>query len=44
LAMKNFETNYWQHKKIIISKDYLWFEDDVYYIPACLIWFIDLDK
>ncbi|MFK7780680.1 MAG: ATP-binding protein [Candidatus Gracilibacteria bacterium] len=41
-VMKNFEENYSVIKKIIITKDILKNEDDVYYIPACLLSLINI--
>lgn len=42
LAMSNFETNYWKHKKIVITKDFLWIEEDIFYIPTVLLSFLDI--
>lgn len=42
VVMKNFEENYWKQKKIIITKDFISFQDDVYYIPACLFPFVQV--
>lgn len=41
-----FETNYKNilNKKIMITKDYLDSKDWVYFIPACLLWFLILDN
>jgi hypothetical protein len=41
-VMKNFEENYNVSKKIIITKDILKKEEGVYYIPACMLSFIDI--
>ena len=41
-VMKNFVGNYNVTKKIIITKDILQKEEDVYYIPACILSFINM--
>jgi hypothetical protein len=40
--MKNFEDYYGASQKIIITKNYLEKDDNVFYIPAFLFAFIDL--
>jgi len=40
--MKNFEEKYGVNKKIIITKDLLNIVDDTYYVPACLLSFVEI--
>lgn len=42
VVMRNFEENYWKQQKIIITKDYLWYKDGLYHIPATLFSFVDI--
>jgi predicted AAA+ superfamily ATPase len=42
VVMKNFEENYGVSKKIIITKDILNIQDNVFYIPACLFGFVEI--
>jgi len=41
-VMKNFEEKYGVNKKIIITKDLLNIVDDTYYVPACLLSFVEI--
>ena len=42
VIMRNFEESYGKHQKIIITKEYLSQEDDLYYIPAVLLPFMKI--
>jgi len=42
IIMKNFDENYPVNKKIIITKDLLLFKENIYYIPATLLSFINI--
>lgn len=41
VVMKNFEENYNNSKKIIITKNILDFQENIFYIPASLFWLLD---
>ena len=44
-AMNNFEKRYDHvNKKIVITKDLIKYEDGVYYIPAMILPFINIQK
>ncbi len=42
LAFKNFKEKYNVDKQIIITKETLKLKNDVYYIPACLLSFVNI--
>lgn len=42
VIMKNFNESYWTNKNIIVTRDILKREDNVCYIPACLLAVVDI--
>jgi len=42
IAFKNFSEKYKVRNKFIITKDELKIENWVYFIPACLVWFLEI--
>ena len=42
VIFNNFSKNYHTIKQIIITKDLLKYENNIYYLPACLLAFIDI--